>query len=718
MPTNFSDILDFNRRDFLRTLSAAGLASWLGPRADAAEAGPVPTTGSVPTTGGSQKADENSASSANLHKLNPVPTEQVVIDDEFWSPKRKIWQEVTIRDCFTKFENDRGGAFNNFDKVRLGQTGSHPGDPWMDGLIYEMIRGASDFLLSHPDPELEKQLDGYIARITAAAAVDPNGYINTYTQLVELGHEWGLNGGLQLWQHEIYNLGALIDAGVHYYRATGKIPLLVAGVRIANYMSEFMGPPPKKNLIPCHPLPEEALVRLYELFQEQPSLSLSLPVPVRDTDYLKLAEFWIEDRGNNIGKPNWEKDHKAAEQFVRNQEYGSGRPSWGAYAQDDASVFDQKDIHGHAVRATLLCAGIAATARVNDQEQYRETALRLWENMVYRRMHITGGVGAFANEEKFGPDYELPNDAYLETCAAVGAGFFHHNMNMAFGEARYADELERTLYNGALAGVSLKGDTYFYQNPLECDTSRARWSWHECPCCPPMFLKFMGAMPGYVYALDADSIYVNLFVGSKASVKMNGVEVAVRQTTRYPWDGSVRIAVTPSQEARFAVMMRIPEWCSGETVKVNGQPIATDQRVRGYLRISREWQPNDVIELDMPMPVRQTNANPLVQADIGRSAVMRGPLIYCAEFADNAQSIRTLSLSAKPRFSASFQPELLGGVVTVNTNASARNLRRDALYFTDSEAVLARPTTLTAIPYFANANRGPVYMAVWIPVTS
>jgi DUF1680 family protein len=646
-----------------------------------------------------------------------VPIQQVVVEDEFWSAKRKVWQEVTIRDCFAKFEDDRGGAINNFDKVRAGQTGGHAGDPWMDGLIYEMIRGASDFLLSHPDPALEKQLDGYIVRITAAAAINPHGYINTYTQLMEPGHEWGLNGGLQLWQHEIYNLGALIDAGVHYYRATGKTTLLGAGVRIANYMAEYMGPPPKRNIVPCHPLPEEALVRLYELFQEQPSLKATLPVPVREAAYLSLAEFWIEDRGNNIGKPDWEKDHRAAEQFVRDQEYGSGRPSWGAYAQDDASVFQQPDIHGHAVRATLLCAGIAAAARVNDRETYRQTAVRLWESMVHRRMHITGGVGAFASEEKFGPDYVLPNDAYLETCAAVGAGFFHHNMNLAFGHSRYADELERTLYNGTLAGVSLSGNTYFYQNPLECNTTRARWSWHECPCCPPMFLKMMGAMPGYIYATDPDAIYINLFVAGHAKFDWNGSAVTLRQATRYPWDGRVQIAIESSQPLPLNLMLRIPGWCSGETLRVNGKRIDTGTRVRGYVRIARTWKTGDVVDLDMPMPVRQVRANPMVQADAGRVAFMRGPLVYCVESADNNEHVRTVSIPAGANFTTDFRDELPGGVVTLKTTAVAKRDTDHGLYFSSAaHSLVGRPTALTAIPYYANANRGPVDMTVWMPL--
>jgi DUF1680 family protein len=698
-----------SRRAFVRDVSVLGISSLL-PAASASAVGRSAADDAPAQSPAIEDADR-----VTLHRLTPVPIEQVVIDDEFWSPKRKVWQEVTIRDCFTKFENYKSGTLNNFDRVRAGELGKHAGDPWWDGLTYEMIRGAADFLRSHPDPALETQLDGYIARITAAAAINPHGYINTYTQLIEPGHEWGLNGGLQLWQHEIYNLGALIDAGVHYYRATGKTQLLAAGVKIANYMCEYMGPPPKKNIVPCHPLPEEAMVRLYELFQEQPELKAKLPLPVQENDYLKLAEFWIEDRGNNIGKPDWDKDHHAAEQFVRNQEYGSGRPSWGPYAQDDASVFEQQNIHGHAVRATLLCTGIAAAARVNGDERYRQTAVRLWENMVFRRMHITGGVGAFANDEKFGPDYTLPNDAYLETCAAVGAGFFHHNMNMAFGHARYADELERTLYNGSLSGVSLKGDSYFYENPLVCGPERTRWSWHTCPCCPPMFLKMMGAMPGYIYATDADSVYVNLFVGSHASVQMNGAAVAVKQTTRYPWNGNVKISVEPSQPSTFALMVRIPAWCTDESVKVNGQRIASGERTRGYLNIHRTWQAGDVVELEMPMPVQQVRAHPLVQADAGRMALMRGPLVYCFESADNQAAIRSLGLPSEARFSTESREDLPGGVVAVKTTGVANSGPGGDLYVTSQRKLAKQPATITAIPYYANANRGPVDMAVWLP---
>jgi DUF1680 family protein len=696
---------EFSRRAFLRDLSAVSAISLI----------PAETWAAL------RSADDEGSTQQlpfNLHRLDPVPIEQVQIEDEFWSPKLRAWQEVTIRDIFRKFEGAQGGTFNNFDKVRDGKVGGHAGQPWWDGLIYEMIRAASDFMVAHPDPELDRQLDGYIARIAAAAAKDPDGYLNTYTQLSEPGHRWGYNGGCQLWQHEIYNLGALVDAGVHHYRATGKTSLLVVGVKIANTMYQFMGPPPKKNIVPCHSLPEEALVGLYELFQEQPNLKARIPLPVQPENYLKLAEFWIEDRGNNIGKPDWEKDSRSAEQFVRNQEYGDGRPSWGAYAMDDKPVFEQQDIHGHAVRATLLCTGIAAAARVNDKPAYRETSVRLWENMVFKRMHVTGGVGAFRDQEKFGSDYALPNDAYLETCAAVGAGFFHRNMNLAFGHARYVDQLERTLYNGSLSGVSLEGDTYFYENPLEADVRRARWIWHETPCCPPMFLKLMGAMPGYIYATDSTSVYVNLFVGSRASINLKNEKIVIKQTTRYPWEGTVQLTMESVGSSPFNLILRIPDWCQNETLKVNGQSTLTEKRVRGYVQISRGWKKGDTVDLNLPMPIQPLRAHPLVTADVGRIALTRGPLIYCLESADNSEDPRSLTIEKDARLNAEFRKELLGGVTVIQGTALAKSSPAwtTALYRPAAAERSSKRIPITAIPYYANTNRGPVQMVVWIPV--
>jgi DUF1680 family protein len=651
-----------------------------------------------------------------LHVIQPIRSRQVTITDEFWAPKLKVWQEVTIRDCFRKFENDRGGALNNFDKVRDGRKGGHAGPPWYDGLIYEMIRGTADFLIIKPDAELEAQLDGYIARIAAAAARNPNGYLNTYTQLDEPGHEWGFHGGLQIWQHEVYNAGALVDAGIHYYEATGKTTLLETGVRFANTMAELMGPPPKKQIVPCHPLPEEALVKLYELFHEHPELKQKMHVAVREPDYLALAEFWIENRGHNMGKPDWDKDRAAAEAFIRREEYGDGRLSWGAYAMDDKPVFEQETLHGHAVRATLLCAGIAAAARVNARRDYWEAANRLWNNMVHRRMHITGGVGAYASGEEFGADYVLPNDAYLETCAAVGAAFFHANMYVASGDARYVDELERALYNGALAGVALKGDTYFYTNPLEADEDRGRWVWHGCPCCPPMFLKLMGALPGYIYGTDAESVYVNLFVGSRASAVLKQTPISVGQTTRYPWDGTVKIAIDPAVPTAFNLKLRIPAWCRAASLKVNGEPVPISESSRGYARVDRTWKKGDVVELLMPMPVETVKAHPLVEADAGKVALTRGPLVYCLESADHRDAVRRLSIRSGSGFNNEYRPDLLGGVVAITGTAWAMNapVWQTSLYEPARDIPAANPARLVAIPYYANANRGPVQMTVWL----
>jgi DUF1680 family protein len=340
--------------------------------------------------------------------------------------------------------------------------------------------------------------------------------------------------------------------------------------------------------------------------------------------------------------------------------------------------------------------------------------------MVYKRMHITGGVGAFADEEKFGPDYVLPNNAYLETCAAVGASFFHRNMNMAFGEARYIDQLERALYNGALCGVSLKGDTYFYQNPLEANKDRTRWVWHDCPCCPPMFLKLMGAMPGYIYATDEDSFYINLFVSSEASTSLNDRQITVKQKSRYPWNGRITITVEPRETMSFNLMIRIPEWCIGESLRVNGVSMVDSSKVRGYRRIQRTWQPGDVVELDLPMRVERIKAHPMVEADAGKVAIARGPLVYCFESADNGDSVRLMGLSAGAAFDSYHDPNLLDGVTVVTTTARCLHTPgwTKSLYASAHAAGDGRAVKLKAVPYYANANRGPVEMTVWLPETA
>ena len=462
------------------------------------------------------------------NQLTPVPIQSVTIDDSFWSPKRKVWQEVTIPDCFDKFDNDRGGAINNYDRVRDGKSGGHAGPPWYDGLIYEMIRGSADFLAAHPDPVLEKRIDGYIARIAAAQARDTNGYLNTWTELEHPDQRWGLNGDNDGYQHEMYNVGALCEAALHYYQATGKTSLLKVAFKLANFTCDQIGPSPKHELVTNHAIAEEAFGNLYLFFQQHPGLKHDMPVAVDERGYLELAQYWIVARGHQ------RKDQK----------------SYGAYNQDDKSVFEQTEMEGHAVRAALLCAGLAELAGINGRGDYQVAAARLWENMCGEKMYLTGGIGATAEGEAFGKNYQLPNDGYLETCGSVAAGLFSRNLNLLNGDARYVDALERELFNGAMAGVSLAGNSYTYVNPLESANGNSRWSWNGCPCCPPMFLKLMGAMPGFIYAQDKTGIYVNLFVGSTAKIKLAGQTVVLKQPTDYPWNGDVKIEVKPSKARR------------------------------------------------------------------------------------------------------------------------------------------------------------------------
>ncbi len=638
------------------------------------------------------------------NQLTPVPIQSVTIEDPFWSPKRKVWQEVTIPDCFDKFENDRGGALNNFDRVRDGKSDGHAGPPWYDGLIYEMIRGSADFLAAHPDPGLEKRIDSYVSRIAAAQDKDPNGYLNTWTELEHPDQRWGLNGGNDGMQHEMYNVGALCEAAVHYYQATGKTSLLKVAVKLANYTCDQIGPAPKYELVPNHAIAEEAFGNLYLLFREHPELKRGMPVTVEERHYLDLAQYWVEARG-----------HPRKDQ-----------PSYGAYNQDHQPVFEQQTIEGHAVRAALLAAGVSALAGINGRDDYRDAAVRLWENMNGKKTYVTGGIGATARNEAFGRDYFLPNDGYLETCGAVAGGFFDRNLNLLTGDARYVDALERELFNGALAGVSLAGNSYTYVNPLQSANGNARWAWNGCPCCPPMFLKLMGAMPGYIYAQDKTGVYVNLFVGSKAKIQLAGHTVRVSQTTDYPWSGNLRIAIEPARAGEFALRIRIPSWCQGASLpddlyqasnrplngaahlKINGKLVENVDIIHGYAMIQRHWKSGDVVQVNFDMPVQRVTANPNVEADKGRAALMRGPIVYCFEGADNGAAVQNLVIPPGTVFTPEYRSNLLGGVTVLNGTATG-------VFRTGNNQTTSTPFNVTATPYYANANRGTCQMQVWMP---
>jgi len=648
------------------------------------------------------------------------------IHDGFWSPKFETWNNTTANDVLDKFEGknlpladqQKNNVFSNFDKVASGNLkGGHAGLPWFDGLIYESIRGIGDLIGQHPNAKIEARLDKYIDKIYAAQKADSAGYLNTYTQLMEPTHRWGDNGGMLRYQHDVYNAGMLIEAGVHYYNATAKTKLLTVATRYANYMSKLMGPLPKRNIIPAHAGPEEALMKLYWLYKQHPELKSEVEVPVKEKDYYDLTRFWIENRGNNVGFPLWQTwGPEKSESWIKNQQYkeikpgNANRPAWGDYAQDSISVFKQKTIEGHAVRATLLATGIAAVAIENHESQYVKTANQLWDNMVGKRMFVTGGVGAIADDEKFGPDYFLPTDAYLETCAAVGAGFFSQRMNELTGNGKYMDEFERVLYNNVLTGVSLKGDNYTYQNPLNAH-DHSRWDWHSCPCCPPMFLKMVAELPNYIYASNHDQVYVNMFIGSDSKIKLsNNTVVSLIQKTNYPWEGKVEIVVNPSKQENFVINVRIPGWARGKEnpydlytsdlksrykISVNGKQLNFKLK-DGYASISRIWRKGDLIDLELPMKPRFVSANQQVSQLKNMVTLASGPIVYSFEAADNA-NLDGVQLDTTSILQIKYQRDLLGGVnVIAGKTASGKSF--------------------TAIPYYALGNRPVKGHKVWLPL--
>jgi len=681
--------------------------------------------------------DQNAGGDSTYYKLAKVE-----VNDAFWSPKFELWQSKTVNDVFDKFEGDytpegeylerdfkvmgeTRNAFTNFDLVAQGKTGigKHHGPPWYDGLIYETIRGTADLLAHKRDAQLEQRVDGYIDRIAAAQASDPDGYLNTYTQLMEPDHRWGFNGGMLRWQHDVYNAGMLVEAGVHYYKATGKTKLLNVAAKFANFMYKDMGPSPKKNVVPAHSGPEEALIKLYQLFRDEPNLKTKIEVPVNENEYFELAEFWIEGRGDHVGLPFWRQwGDKKAEQWIRENKYADtkygnhSRPTWGDYAQDSIPVFQQKTIEGHAVRATLLATGLTTAAIENKDSRYIQSANDLWDNMIGKRMFITGGVGAIARDEKFGSNYYLPNDSYLETCAAVGAGFFSQRMNQLTRNGKYMDEFERVLYNNVLTGISLTGDNYTYQNPLVAEHHH-RWNWHDCPCCPPMFLKMVSAVPDFIYASNADGIAVNLFIGSKAEIHLNEKNrIELVQETNYPWSGNTRLTVNPDVEDEFVIKIRIPGWAMGlenpfglyqtnfkadVKLTVNGSPI-TVAPAEGYVSIKRRWNKGDKVELSLPIQPRVVRANNNVTDLNGLAAIASGPLVYCFEKNFN-DGLSTMEINTTVPMEIKHNASLLNGVNVITGQAIVNSSTK---------------VTFTAIPYYAvgNLKPGDSYK-VWIAAT-
>jgi DUF1680 family protein len=593
-----------------------------------------------------------SAEEPKHRTLSAVPFTEVHFRDAFWAPRQETSREESLPHNFAWCEQT--GRIANFARAGKLEAGKFQGIYFNDSDVYKVLEGASYSLAAHPDSVLEKTVDGVIAKI--AAAQQPDGYLNTYYTLAEPGKRWTNLATM----HELYCAGHLIEAAVAHYRATGKRSLLDVAVKFADCIDNTFGPTKRHGL--CgHEEIELALVKLYQTTGQQ--------------KYLDLARFFLEMRGNKAAR---------------------GGESWGDQFQDSIPVREQSEIVGHAVRAMYLYAGVADVAAFTGDQPWIDAIGRLWRDVTQRKMYVTGGIGAQAKSESFGAAYELPNEAaYCETCAAIGVALWAHRLNLMHGDAQYADVLERAVYNGILSGVGLDGKHFFYVNPLASDGKHHRQPFFDCACCPSNVVRFLPSLPGYVYAVGKDGIFVNLYVAGTAKVVADGKTVAMTQETAYPWDGRVKLTVAPEKPGEFTVALRIPGWCEGAKLAVGGKPVDAVADQRGYVKLRRSWQAGDVVDLELPMPVRRIEAHPKVQADVGRVALSRGPLVYCLEAVDNGESVGDIVLPAEPEFKTEHRADLLGGVTVIT--GQAKDGRK-----------------ITAVPYYAWDHRSPGGMAVWV----
>ncbi len=631
------------------------------------------------------------------YPIRPVPFTAVAIDDAFWSPRLETNRRVTVRHDFDKCETTH--RIQNFavsGKLQPGQFEGLYG--FNDSDVYKVIEGASYSLRLRPDPDLDKYLDGVIAKIAAAQEAD--GYLYTAGTIPTLAQTPICCVSRPRWSdiasgHELYDLGHMYEAAVAHYQATGKRTFLDVALKSANLLTQVFRPGARLDP-PGHQEVEIGLVKLYRA--------------TGDRRYLEQARFFLEQRGNAAG-------HKL----------------YGAYNQDHVPVLEQREAVGHAVRAGYMYSAMADVGALTGDEAYARALGSLWDDVVSRKLYITGGLGARRENEGYGEAYELPNrTAYAETCAAIAGALWNQRMFLLHGDAKYLDVLERILYNGFLSGVSLDGERFFYPNPLAADGKRAfnqgqkgRSEWFDCSCCPTNVVRYLPSIAGAVYAQRDRDVYVNLFIAGKAELTADGMKVEVRQETRYPWDGKVMIRVDPARPTPLALHVRIPGWAQGRpipsdlyryadpavapfTLAVNGLPVKPEV-VKGFAVLQRTWKASDAVELDLPMPVRRVLAHEKVEADAGRVALERGPVVYCTEAVDNAGRVFNLVLPDDAKLKARTRPDLLGGMTVVTGRALA------LVPGEDGRSVATREQDFVAIPYYAWAHRGDGEMAVWLP---
>ena len=620
--------------------------------------------------------------------FTPAPLAAVAIDDAFWTPRLAANRTQTI-----PIEYEQCRITGRIDALHQQWQ---PGQPiphyFWDSDIAKWVEAASYSLATHPDPALDAQLDEVIALL--AAAQQPDGYLNSHYTAVEPENRWtNLRDN-----HELYCAGHLIEAGVAHYLATGKRTLLDVVRRYAGYIATVFGREPgQKRGYPGHEEIELALVKLFRATGEP--------------RYLALAAYFVDERGQ---QPHYF-DQEA---IARGDDPAAYHFKSYRYSQSHAPVREQQEVTGHAVRAMYLYSAMADLAGEMGDATLLAPLEALWRHLCTRNLYITGGVGVSAANEGFTQDYDLPNlSAYAETCASIGLVFWMHRMLQLRCDGRYADVLERALYNGVLSGVSLDGTHFFYENPLASRGNHHRQAWFDCACCPPNIARLLASLGEYIYGVGDDAIAVHLYIQSQAALTVAGQRVELRQTTRYPWAGDVTLALTLPQPAHFALRLRIPGWCRRAAVSVNGVAVDMEGRLdRRYLVLARTWQPGDRITLELDMPVEQIHAHPDVAQDVNCVALQRGPLVYCLEAVDQVAPLHRIRLAADAALTPQFEGELLGGVVTLTGQALAADAAgwENVLYRAAAPALT--PITVRAIPYYAWDNRAAGAMAVWLPV--
>ncbi len=654
---------------------------------------------------------------SNGYPITQVPFTAVkVTPNTFWGERIKAAREVTIPLAFSKCETTH--RYENFKMAAY--TLQHPGHEGLktpkwdvskfmgfsfdDTDVYKTIEGASYVLQTYPDAKLQAYIDSVLDIV--AAAQEPDGYLYTARTInPQHPHHWA---GKKRWEveevlsHELYNLGHMVDAACAHYQATGSDKFLNIAKRYADCVIREVGPNPGQACVtPGHQIAEMALARLYVLTGEQ--------------KYLDEAKFLLDYRGKTKTK--------------------------NIYSQSDKPAVKLTEAWGHAVRAGYMYAGMADVAALTGDQSYLKAIDAIYNNIVSKKYYITGGVGARHSGESFGADYELPNlTSYNETCAAISMVYLFHRMFLLHGDAKYIDCMERTLYNGVISGMSVDGGRFFYPNPLSsdgqfkfnADGTVERQPWFGCACCPSNLCRFIPSFPGYMYAVKDNKLYVNLFAGSTATVQIGGKNVVLEQTTNYPWEGDITLKILQNKAKAFDMAIRIPGWVDktpvpsdlysfsdnikgSYSVKVNGQDVVAEQN-QGYLTVNRTWKKGDVVTIHFDMPVRTVKANGQVSDDRGRIAVERGPLVYCAEGADNEHiNIFNFLMPAQPRFTTA--ERTINGNRQVTFSVTSIQVDGETVDLDNSGRAHVRPAVLTMIPYYAWNHRGPGKMEVWMPQT-